>query len=67
MSAETQAVPRLALTLPEAAQACGVSEDTITRAGQSGALRRKRTGKNGGKFLYTIAALGEWLDGLDEA
>jgi len=61
------ALPRLSFTRAEAAQVCGVSEDTISRAVKSGALRAKQSGKNGGKHLYTPAALQAWLDSLDDA
>lgn len=64
-------VPRLAFTRREAAEMCGVSEDTIRRAKNSGALKAKRLTKDetkkGGKELYTPAALQAWLDGLADA
>jgi excisionase family DNA binding protein len=63
----TTTVPRLFLTPPEAAQACGVSRDTIMRAIHSGELRAKRTGKVGGKFLIKVSALEDWHDGLEDA
>lgn len=63
--------PRLAFTRREAAEMCGVSEDTIRRAKNSGALKAKRLTKDetkkGGKELYTLAALQAWLDGLADA
>lgn len=58
---------RLAYTRKEAAEACGVSEDTIRRAINSGALRAKRTGRTGGKYLITAKDLESWLDGLEAA
>lgn len=64
-------ITRLAYTRKEAAEMCGVSEDTIRRAKNSGALRAKRLTKDetqkGGKELYTEAALRDWLDGLADA
>lgn len=59
--------PRLFLTRKEAAEACGVSEDTIRRAKESGRLRAKKTGAKGGKELYSIAALEAWFEGLIDA
>lgn len=64
-------VPRLAFTRKEAAEMCGVSEDTIRRSKNAGALKAKRLTadetKRGGKELYTLAALTSWLDGLADA
>jgi excisionase family DNA binding protein len=60
-------VQRLFLTVPEAAQACGVGRETIMRAIHSGRLRAKRTGKEGGKFLIKVSALEDWHDGLEDA
>lgn len=69
MSAATST--RLAFTRKEAAEMCGVSEDTIRRAKNTGALKAKRLTKDetkkGGKELYTLAALQAWLDGLADA
>lgn len=60
--------PRLFLTRPEAAEACGVALDTIRRAIKSGALKAKRTGKNGGgKDLIRVSDLEAWFDGLEDA
>lgn len=62
---------RLAYTRKEAAEACGVSEDTIRRAINSGALRAKRTSRKGdkatGKYLITAKDLQAWLDELEAA
>lgn len=67
----TTTLPRLAYTRKEAAEMCGVSEDTIRRAKNTGALKAKRLTndekKKGGKELYTSAALSAWLDGLADA
>ena len=64
-------LPRLAYTRREAAEMCGVSEDTIRRAKNTGALKAKRLTKDetkkGGKELYTVAALSTWLEGLADA
>lgn len=60
--------PRLFLTRAEAAEACGVALDTIRRAIKSGALKAKRTGKNGGgKDLIRVSDLEKWFDGLEDA
>lgn len=53
-----------------AAEATGVSAQTLDRAIRSGRLRAKRTGldKNGdpaGKVLILAADLVAWLDGLE--
>lgn len=63
---------RLAYDKREAAEACGVSEDTIKKAINSGALRAKRSSKNEdgdgvGKYLITRAALEAWLEELADA
>lgn len=62
---------RLAYTRREAAEMCGVSEDTIRRSKNSGALKAKRLTKDetqkGGKELYTLAALEAWLESLADA
>lgn len=67
-------LPRLAFTRKEAAEMCGVSEDTIRRAKAAGLLKAKRLDKNGervndkgGKELYTPEALRSWIDGLADA
>lgn len=59
---------KLFLTRAEAAEACGVSPDTIRRAKDSGHLRAKKTGENGGgKELYRVADLEAWFDSLQDA
>lgn len=61
-------IPRLSYTRDEAAEAMGVSKDTITRAVNAGDLRAKRTGENGGgKYLISAAALVAWFDKLQDA
>ena len=72
-------LPRLALNAEEAALATGVSVDTIKAAIRSGRLRAKRSGqlkkdtnrgKEGdpaGRYLITVDALHEWIDGLVDA
>ena len=65
MSADT---PKLGLTRLEAAKAYSVSEDTIKRAINSGRLRAKRTGKEGGgKYLISVQALHDWFESLEDA
>lgn len=63
---------KLAYTLAEAAEACGVSEDTVKKAVRSGALKAKRSartddGDGVGKYLITTAALNAWLEQLADA
>lgn len=66
-----QQLPRVAYTRKEAAEMCGVSEDTLRRAKNAGALKAKRLTsdetKAGGKELYTLAALESWLESLADA
>lgn len=55
-------------TREEAAAECRVSEKTIARAINTGKLRAKRTGENGGgKYLISRAALDAWFEGLVDA
>lgn len=63
---------RIALSIDEAAEASGVSKETIRRAIHSGALKAKRSGrdKDGdgtGKYLIGLPALEAWFDGLVDA
>lgn len=59
---------RVAYRLEEAADAVGLSRDTLRDAIRKGFLRAKRTGDNGsGLYLITPAALAEWVDGLEDA
>lgn len=64
---------KLAFSAAEAAEACGVSVDTIKRAIHSGSLKAKRTGidpKTGlpaGKYLVLGTDLQSWLDELSAA
>ncbi len=63
---------KMFLTREEAAQACGVSLDTIRRSINRGALRAKRTSKNAagepcGKYLISVAELQAWFDQLEDA
>lgn len=62
---------RLAYTRKEAAEMCGVSEDTLRRAKNSGALKVKRVKRDetkaGGKELYRLEDLRAWLDSLADA
>jgi excisionase family DNA binding protein len=58
----------LFLTREQAAQTANVSLDTIRRAINSGKLRAKRTGKDGGgKYLISMDELKAWFDGLEDA
>ena len=55
-------------TREEAADECRVSVETIKRAINSGRMRAKRTGENGGgKYLISADQLHEWFDGLEDA
>lgn len=68
MSTSTKPAPaRLFLTRREAAEACGVSVDTIRRAKNTGALRAKKTSARGGRELYRVTDLEAWYDGLADA
>lgn len=66
---------KLAYTLPEAAEACGVSEDTLKKAIRKGTLKGKRSGREGdrpdgegvGKYIVTTSALNAWLEQLADA
>lgn len=64
-------LPRLAYTRAEAAEVCGVSEDTIRRAKNAGQLRAKSLRKDaagkGGKELYFPEDLRAWLETLADA
>lgn len=52
----------------QAAEAYGVSVETLMRAVKTGALRGKRSGGNGGgHYLFSAAALDEWFEGLIDA
>jgi excisionase family DNA binding protein len=60
--------PRLSLSRREAAEAVGYSKETIARAIRSGALRAKRSGKDGnGKDVILVEDLQAWLDSLEDA
>lgn len=62
------AIAPMFLTREQAAEACNVSVDTIRRAINSGRLRAKRTGENGGgKYLISPDALRAWFDELEDA
>lgn len=63
---------KLAFNTEEAAEATGLSADTIKRAIRSGALRAKRSGRTeggdpAGRYLVTEADLRSWLDSLEDA
>jgi hypothetical protein len=68
---------KLALTVPEAAEACGVDQRRIRRAISSGDLKAKRSGvkssgpgagiDGAGKLLIRPADLEVWLDRLADA
>lgn len=63
---------KLALDMDEAADAVGVSKETIRRAIHAGSLKAKRSGKNGdgdgsGKYLVAVSALEDWFENLVDA
>lgn len=63
---------RLALSIPEAAAAAGVTPDILRRAINRGDLKAKRQSRNAdgdgtGKFLIRTDALEAWLDSLPDA
>lgn len=63
---------QLAYDKRQAAEACGLSEDTIKRAINSGALKAKRsaTNKDGdgvGKYIVLASELNRWLESLADA
>jgi hypothetical protein len=63
---------KLAYDLPEAAEATGLSEDSIKQAIRRGDLKGKRSARNAdgdgvGKYLIQRTALEAWLDGLADA
>jgi excisionase family DNA binding protein len=65
-------IPKLYLSLKEAAAAVGVSHTTLAREIRDGRLRAKRTGKRTdgeptGKYLISIPALQQWFDELPDA
>lgn len=63
---------KIGLDLDEAAEATGVSKETIRRAIHSGALKAKRTGRTAdgdgtGKYLVSVKELEAWFEGLVDA
>lgn len=64
---------KLALTVTEAAEACGVTEKAIRAAIGTGHLRAKRQsrrtadGEGTGRLLVRVADLEAWLDSLADA
>jgi excisionase family DNA binding protein len=63
---------RLALAVPEAAEAVGVTEKTIRAAIHSGDLKAKRQSRNKegqgvGKYLVKVSDLETWFDSLVDA
>lgn len=63
---------KVALSITEASEAVGVSEETIRRAIHAGHLKAKRSSKNGhgdgtGKYLVGVKALEDWFEGLVDA
>jgi excisionase family DNA binding protein len=62
------ATPRLFLSLAEASEATGMSQDYLRGAVANGILRAKRTGPNGGgHYKFRLKDLEDWFDGLDMA
>lgn len=66
------AAARLAYTIRTAADATGLSQQTIMRAIKSGALRAKRSsvtedGEPAGSYVILAPSLEAWLEGLVDA
>lgn len=60
--------PKLFLSLAEAAEATGMGPDYLRGAVAAGILRAKRTGPNGGgRYLFRLADLEAWFEGLEAA
>jgi hypothetical protein len=62
----------IAVSIPAAAEATGVSEKTIRAAINAGHLKAKRQSRNGagegvGKYLVKVTDLETWVDGLVDA
>jgi excisionase family DNA binding protein len=53
-----------ALTLPEAADYCSVSERTLRNAIKEGHLVARRAGSNRGKLVFRIKDLEDYLEAL---
>ena len=65
-------LPKIALTLDEAAAAVGLSRDTLKRAITAGQLKAKRSsvdeeGNPQGRYTVTPKALEDWHDSLPDA
>lgn len=63
---------KLSLTVPEAAEAAGVTEKAIRAAIHAGQLKAKRQSRNAdgdgvGKILVPVRNLEDWIDGLADA
>ena len=63
---------KLALPIPEAAEAVGVTDKTIRAAIHKGDLKAKRQSRNEvgdgvGKYLIKVSDLEAWFDGLVDA
>lgn len=62
----------IALTIPDAAKAVGVTDKAIRAAIHAGHLKAKRQsitegGEPTGKYLISVKALETWFDGLADA
>lgn len=62
----------IALTIPDAAKAVGVTDKAIREAIHAGRLKAKRQsrtekGEPTGKYLISVRALEEWFEGLGDA
>ena len=54
-------IPPLAVGLPDAARLIGLSERTVRDLVRSGEIRAIQPGGHGGKLLFRVAALDQWL------
>lgn len=72
MTAATNGTAKRAFSIPEAAEAYGVSDKVIRAAINKGHLKAKRqtiddNGNGVGKYIIKLDALEAWFDGLVDA
>lgn len=63
---------KLSYNVKEAAEATGLSQDTVKRAIRSGDLKAQKSGKDKGgepvgKYVIQVHHLKDWLDGMAAA
>lgn len=59
--------PREWVNIKEAAEWVGLSVHTIRRAKHAGKLNPKKTGTRGGKELYRVSELRQWVESMEDA